>query len=154
METELRYIDILSSADCIRLIISCWIEVSCTCQWRDRVMVRGGGSVRRRCIHSRYWFAINQDSVYQGPMSCLMPHYNSVCWGETASPPTSWIILFPFSLLQPSSFPISIFYSTVNISTSHIAPLGLNKVSSGKEGTAMAANLLLLNIRCLVFHLF
>lgn len=116
---------VLSSVAYICFIISYGIAVSCTLSLARSVHGGGGGgggSVRRRCIHSRYWFAINQDYVYQGPMSCLMPYYNRVYRGETEPP------LLPFLSLNPRRLPIFIFSSTVNISTPHIAALSLNNI--------------------------
>lgn len=74
----------LSSEFHTHFIISFGIEVSCTLSTPRREV---GVSVGRRRIHSRYWFAINQDSVYQGPVSCWLLYNNRVYWSVTTSPP-------------------------------------------------------------------
>lgn len=141
--TELHYTGVLSSVAYICFIISSGIAVSCTLSVArsSHGAGRGGESVRRRGVHSRYWFAINQDYVYQGHMSCLMPYYNRVYWGWNRATQLPASFSLPFLPFNPRRSPIFIFSSTVNISTPHIAVLGLNKVPFLKKETVTPVNL-------------
>ena len=97
---------VLSSEFRTQFTISSVIAVSCTL---SAARPGVGVSVRRRCIHSSYWFAINQDSVCQEPVSSWLLYYNLVYWSITTSPQLPGSFSFGFSFTQLWRFSVFLF---------------------------------------------